>query len=192
MLDKIVLDLETQKDFAQVGGRNKPHLLRVSVAGIYAYQEEKYYCFTESELSKVSDFLAAADQVIGFNILQFDYAVLQPYLNFPLTEIPTLDILEEIEKVLGHRISLESVASQTLGSRKTGTGLAAIKLWKNGQLEELKKYCLSDVKLTKGIYEYGQKYGRLLYQDFFETREIPVDFPEPSPRTKLARQPSLF
>lgn len=192
MTNKIVLDLETQKDFAEAGGRSRQHLLKVSVAGIYVYPDDKYYCFQENEISKLAEMLASADQIIGFNIKQFDYAVLQPYLNFPLEQIPTLDILLETEKMLGHRISLESIATATLGSGKTGSGLQAIRLWKTGQIEELKKYCLNDVKLTREIYEYGQKYGKVLYRDFFETREIRVNFPEPAVRFNIVKQPSLF
>ncbi len=192
MLNKIVLDVETQKDFSEVGGRSKNHLLRVSVAGLYSYQDNQYHAFEERELHKMGEYLYQADQIIGFNIRQFDYEVLRPYFNFSLNEIPTLDILEEIEKILGHRISLETVASATLGTGKSGTGINAIRLWKTGQIDELKKYCLNDVKLTRGIYEYGLKYGRLLYQDFFETREMPVAFIEPEPRKNIVRQASLF
>ena len=192
MLKKIVLDLETQKEFAEVGGKNHLNLLRVSVAGIYSYPEEKYFVFEEPEVHKLGEVLSSADQIIGYNIRQFDLEVLRPYFNFSLEGVPVLDILEEIEKILGHRISLASVASATLGSSKTGSGLNAIALWKNGQISDLKKYCLNDVKLTRGIYDYGQKYGRLLYQDFFETREIPVKFAQPKARENVVTQASLF
>lgn len=192
MTNKIILDLETQKDFAEIGGRNRNHLLRVSVAGIYSYPAHQYQIFEERELHKLGELLSAADQIIGFNILQFDCAVLKPYLNFKLENVPALDILVEIEKVLGHRIGLQSLTSATLGAKKTGTGINAIRLWKNGMLKELKEYCLNDVKLTKEIYDYGQKHGKLLYQDFFETREIPVNFPEPAPRANIMKQTSLF
>lgn len=190
--NKIVLDVETQKNFSEVGGRGKHHLLRVSVAGIYSYPENKYYCFEERQLHKLGEILSAADQIIGFNVRQFDYAVLQPYLNFSVEAIPTLDILEQIEKILNHRVSLEIVAQATLGVGKIGSGTEAINLWRSGRIEELKKYCLNDVKLTREIYEYGQKYGRILYKDFFETREIPVNFAEAPLRANVVRQGSLF
>lgn len=192
MLNKIILDLETQKDFAEVGGRNKHHLLRVSVAGVYSYAEDKYSTFLEKKIHKLAELLAGADQIIGYNIRQFDYEVLRPYLNFRLEEIPTLDLLEEIEKVLGHRIGLEAVATATLGAGKTGTGLAAINLWRTGRLRELAEYCLNDVRLTREIYEYGKKFGKLLYKDFFEVREIPVNFPEAVARLNVVKQSVLF
>lgn len=192
MLNKIVLDLETQKDFSEAGGRGRQRQLRVSVAGIYSYSDDKYSVFEESEIHKLGEILMISDQIIGFNVKQFDLEVLRPYYNFSLDRVPILDILIEIEKVLGHRIGLDVVAEATIGQKKTGTGLAAINLWRAGNLEALKQYCLNDVKLTRQIYEYGRENGKLLYKDFFEVREIPVSFPEAEPRANVVRQGSLF
>jgi hypothetical protein len=47
MLKKLVFDLETQKEFADVGGRGKNHLLKVSVCGVYDYSQDKYLMFEE-------------------------------------------------------------------------------------------------------------------------------------------------
>ena len=192
MLNKIVLDLETQKDFSEAGGRGRQRQLRVSVAGIYSYSDDKYSVFEESEIHKLGEILMISDQIIGFNVKQFDLEVLRPYYNFSLDRVPILDILIEIEKVLGHRIGLDVVAEATIGQMKTGTGLAAINLWRAGNWEALKQYWLNDVKLTRQIYEYGRENGKLLYKDFFEVREIPVSFPEAEPRANVVRQGSLF
>src|ERR1051326_3561923 len=115
-LKKIVLDLETQKSFEEVGGRGKNHLLKISVCGIYDYSDNKYSIYEERELSRLAPILQKADQIIGFNIKDFDFEVLQPYLNFDIHQIPYFDILEDIDRVLGHRINLESVAQGTLGT----------------------------------------------------------------------------
>lgn len=192
MLNKIVLDLETQKDFSEVAAKNRNRLLRVSVAGVYFYQTDQFQCFEEKELTRLGEMLSRADQVIGYNIKGFDFEVLQPYLNFPLKDLPALDILEEIEKILGHRIRLEAVAQATLGTGKTGSGRQAIDLWRTGQIQELKDYCLKDVELTRDLYNYGQANGKLLFQDFFATREIPLNFPEPLARINVITQASLF
>ena len=191
-MDKIVLDLETQKSFDEVGGRSSHGKLRVSVCGIYSYKQDQYLCFDESNLTKLGEILQEVDLVIGYNIKQFDFQVLQPYFNFQMDTVPALDILEEEEKVLGHRIRLEAIAQATLGTGKTGSGLAAISLWKSGRIEDLKSYCLSDVKLTREIYEYAKDKGKLLFQDFFETREIAVSFSEPMMRLNTTVQTSLF
>jgi len=192
MLKKIVLDLETQKSFQEVGGRGKNHLLKISVCGIYDYVTDRYQVFEEHELPKLSPILQTADQIIGYNIKDFDFEVLKPYLNFDIHQVPYLDLLQEIEKVLQHRIKLELVSQGTLGSGKTGTGLEAIMYFKNGRFDLLKKYCLDDVKITKQIYDYALRNQKLLYKDFFKTKEITLKIIEAVPRIGVQHQTALF
>lgn len=192
MLKKIVLDLETQKSFEDVGGRGKNHLLKVSVCGVYDYVSDQYLIYEEHELPKLAPLLQSADQIIGFNIKQFDFEVLQPYLNFDLSSIPYFDILEEIDKALGHKIKLESVAQATIGSGKSGNGLEALLYYKNGKMDLLKKYCLDDVRVTKQVYDYALANQKLLYRDYFAIKEIPVVCKEPASRVGVARQEVLF
>ncbi len=191
-LKKIVLDLETQNSFQDVGGRGKNHLLKISVCGVYFYETDKYVTYEESEIGKLAPLLQTADQIIGYNIKDFDFEVLQPYLNFNIFEVPYLDLLVDIEKAIGHRVKLESVAQATLGTGKSGTGLQAILYWRNGRLDELKKYCLDDVRVTKQVYEYGLKNGKVLYSDYFKTKECPVTFTEAKARGQVLHQASLF
>ena len=123
MAEKLVIDLETQKDFNEVDGR-RLELLGVSVAGVYSYEENRYDAYLEADLkTKLAPRLQAADLIIGFNIRRFDMPVLQPYVPFSVTALPMLDIMEEIVKNLGHRLSLESLAQATLGRGKSGHGL---------------------------------------------------------------------
>ena len=192
MLKKIVLDLETQKLFEEVGGRGKNHLLKISVVGIYDYTTDKYSTFEEYELPKLYPLLQTADQIIGFNIKDFDFEVLKPYINFDIDAIPYLDLLEEVAKVLGHRIKLEDIAQATLGSGKSGSGKDAITYFRQGRMDALKKYCLDDVKVTKQIYEYALKNNKLLYKDFFKVKEIPLKLLETVEREGVQHQAALF
>jgi DEAD/DEAH box helicase domain-containing protein len=192
MLKKIVLDLETQKEFAEVGGRGKNHLLKVSVCGVYDSTTDKYSIYEERELSRLAPILQTADQIIGYNIKDFDFQVIQPYLNFDIFSVPYLDLLEEIEKVLGHRIKLEDVAQGTLGTGKSGSGKEALVYFKNGRMDLLKKYCLDDVKITKQVYDYALKNQKLLYRDFFKMKEIPLKIVEAQPRVGVMHQAALF
>jgi len=192
MLKKIVLDLETQKSFQEVGGRGRNHLLKISVVGIYDYSTDKYQIFREHEIPKLSALLQTCDQIIGYNIKDFDFEVLSPYLNFDIRQTPYYDLLEEIGKVLGHRIKLEDVAQATLGKGKSGTGLEAITFFKQGRWNELSKYCLDDVKATKQIYDYALTNNKLLYRDFFKIKEIPLKISEPRARVGVKHQAALF
>jgi DEAD/DEAH box helicase domain-containing protein len=192
MLKKIVLDLETQNLFQDVGGRGKNHLLKVSLCGIYDYSRDQYLMYEESELPKLAPLLQSADQIIGFNIKDFDFQVLQPYLNFDLSEIPYYDLLEEINKAIGHRIKLESVAQGTLGAGKSGDGKEAVLYYRNGRMDLLKKYCQRDVQVTRQIYEYALKNQKVLYRDYFAVKEIPLVVTEAVSREGVTHQAVLF
>jgi DEAD/DEAH box helicase domain-containing protein len=180
MAEKLVLDLETQKDFNEVAGR-KPELLGVSVCGVYSYEQNRFDAYLEADLaSALGPRLQAANLIIGFNIRRFDLPVLQPYLPYPVASLKVLDIMEEIVKNLGHRLSLESLATATLGRGKSGHGLEALQWFKEGRFDLITKYCLDDVKLTKELYDYGQQHGRLFATSKFgaEKLQIPVFWPE--------------
>ncbi len=163
---KIVFDLETKKTFDEVGGYTNNHLLGVTVCGVYEYVTGKYRAYKESELGEMEKLFSQADLLIGFNSKSFDNVVLQPYFtNLDLSGVPHLDILEETVKVLGHRLKLESVAQSTLYEGKSGSGLDAIRYYREGDWDSLIKYCLDDVRVTKEVYEYGLRHGRLWYQN---------------------------
>lgn len=171
----VVLDIETQKGFHEVD-RKKLHLLKVSVACIYDSRTDKYLAFEEKELMKLEEYLKKTDLIIGFNVRDFDMEVLAPYLLTPVKNFPILDLLVEFEKVRGHRISLQSVAQATLKSSKSGSGWDALQLFKDGKMEELKKYCFDDVRITREVYEYGLKHGKILFisNRDYQTHEVPV------------------
>ncbi|MCK4326303.1 ribonuclease H-like domain-containing protein [bacterium] len=175
--NRIVLDLETQKSFDEVRGRNL-HLLRVSVVGIYLLVKDQYMTFEEEEIPKLEEILKEASLIIGFNQKRFDLPVLQPYLSIPASQLPTLDIMQEITEMVGHRVSLQSVALATLGEGKSGHGLDAIRYFRQGEMDKLKKYCLDDVRLTKELYEYGLKHGQLSFTTKWgrDKQTVPVKF----------------
>ena len=180
MAERLVLDLETQKEFAEVEAR-KTELLGISVVGVYSYQDDRYDAYLEADVSTtLAPRLQAAELLIGFNIRRFDLAVLQPYLPYAVTTLPVLDIMEEVVKNLGHRLSLESLAQATLGRGKSGHGLDALKWFKEGRFDLITKYCLDDVKLTKELYDYGKEHGRLFATSRFsaDKLQIAVFWPE--------------
>ena len=61
------------------------------------YKTNKYTAYEEHELGKLAPVLQTADQIIGYNIKDFDFEVLKPYLNFDINEVPCLDLLAEID-----------------------------------------------------------------------------------------------
>ncbi len=175
--DYVVLDVETQKSFDEVKGRNFAEL-GISVAGLYRHSLKKYEAYEEKDLGQLNQILSDATVVVGFNTKGFDYTVLQPYLKIPLQKIKTLDIMDEIKNILGHRVSLNSVSKATLNEGKNGDGLEAIRLYKAGEIEKIKTYCLNDVRLTKEVYEFALKHHFLRYlsKDGQNSLEVKVNW----------------
>ena len=157
----IVFDIETKHSFDEVGGKQNFHKLGVSVIGVYNYVLDKYLTFEEHEIPEFEKMLSESDRVIGFNIHHFDLPVLKPYVALNTKTLQTLDLMEDIERNAGFRVSLDNLAEFTLGARKSGDGMQAIRWYKEGKINEIKKYCLKDVELTKNLYEYGAKNGHV-------------------------------
>jgi len=177
----IVFDIETQKTFDEVGGFDNKEQLGVSYVGVYSYSQDTFFGFFEDELEKLEKIMEIErPMLIGFNSINFDVPVLQPYFkNLDLSALPHLDILKEIEKDLGHRLKLESVAQGTLFAGKSGNGLDAIKWYREGDYESLAKYCLDGVRVTRDVYEYGKRHGLLYYPSGGDRKPITINWGEP-------------
>jgi DEAD/DEAH box helicase domain-containing protein len=164
MSKEVVLDIETQNSFADVGGAFHDKL-KISLIGVYFYETDEYVSYLEHELPNLWPRLEHAERIIGYNTKGFDYPCMNAYYPGDISEFPSLDLLEEIAKGLGFRVKLDDVASATLGYGKSGHGLQAIEFFRKGELTKLRDYCLMDVKITKEVYEYGRDKGEVFYFD---------------------------
>jgi DEAD/DEAH box helicase domain-containing protein len=169
----VVLDLETKHTFREY---SDPRKLGISVAAIYDYQNDQGRVFLESELASLYPILEAASYVIGFNIRSFDLPVLSAYYPGDISTFLLFDILDDIREKIGRRIALNDLIAATLGKKKTGHGLMAIDYFKEGKWEELKKYCLDDVMLTKALFEEGIAQKNVYYLNEAGKVVIPVDW----------------
>ncbi|MBI2640268.1 MAG: WYL domain-containing protein [Candidatus Sungbacteria bacterium] len=175
--DTLVIDIETKKAFAEVGGEQNIKELGISVAGVYSYMKGAFFAFEEHELSQLGEMLKDTEHVIGFNINHFDIPVMEPYLGeASFANIAVIDLFEHVLNSLGHRAGLGALAKATLGEGKSGHGLEALQWFREGRVEDVKKYCLDDVRLTRDLYEYGKKHGHVLFESNIDgkTRSVPV------------------
>lgn len=156
----LILDLETKFTFRQY---DKPKKLGVSVAAVFDYSDNLTKVFLEKELSKLFPLLENASYIIGYNVKSFDIPVLQGYYPGKVENFSLFDILDDIKEKIGRRLALNDIIFATLGKKKTGHGLLAIEYYKQGEWEKLKRYCLDDVLLTKELFEYGVKNGKIFY-----------------------------
>jgi len=158
-------DLETQKLAEEVGGWQNTHLMRVSVAVLHEVPADTFKAYREHEIQGLIEDLKRLDLIVGFNISRFDYRVLRAYTPFNLERLPTFDILGEIHKVLGFRLSLGHLAERTLGRSKGGDGLQAVRWFRQGEWENLITYCTEDVIITRDLFYHGLEKGYLVYRD---------------------------
>jgi len=167
MLDKIVLDIETKNSFADVGGKQNLHQLKISLIGVYSYNRNEFLAFEEKESHLFEKFLKEVGVIVGFSICNFDLPIIEKNINYRFDNHIIFDILKEIEEKRGHKIGLNELAQANIGAGKNGNGLEAIELYKEGRIEELKRYCLNDVKITKDLYELILKQDYLIIPSKF-------------------------
>lgn len=171
----VYFDLETQKSADEVGGWGNINRMGLSVGVTYSTARGDYKIYGEKQVNDLLNELQRADLVVGFNILRFDYEVLHGYTPFDLTQLPTLDMLVDLQAILNHRLSLDSIATATFGVEKTAEGLQAIEWFKEGKMLEIAEYCCYDVKITKLVHEYGCSQRQLHYNNRFGKKlTVPV------------------
>lgn len=173
MRHPLIIDLETQHTFREY---SSPSKLGISVVGIYDYTDRAFKSFTEEAIPSLYPILEHASYIIGYNSNSFDLAVLEGYYPGDMSQFKTFDLLEDIRGILGKRLSLNDVVGATLNKHKSGHGLQAIHLYKEGKREELKKYCLDDVALTKELFEYGVRHHEIFYPHGAGKNKIKVDW----------------
>jgi len=168
MSNIVYFDLETQQSADEVGGWDNVRDMRMSVGVTYSTARGGYKIYGEKQVNDLIEELRRADLVVGFNTVKFDYTVLvghNPF--FDPEQIASLDMLLELQKTLQHRLSLDSIATATLGVEKTAEGLQAIRWFKEGKLADIAEYCCFDVKITKLVHEYGMANKQLYYNNRF-------------------------
>lgn len=170
----VVFDLETQNIFSDVGG-NDPANLDISVACFYDSGTDTYTALSIDELAQAWPIVEHADVLVGYNSNHFDIPLLNKYYPGDLRTIKSIDILESIRASLGRRLRLDSVAEATVGAKKSADGLQAVRWWREGKIDEIKKYCLQDVKVTKKVFDYALEHGHVKFKDGRQKREIPLD-----------------
>jgi len=159
----VYFDLETQKSAAEVGGWHNKKAMKVALGVTYSTARGTYEIYQESDVYALLQELQRADQVVGYNVIDFDFEVLAPYAVFDLSQVPVLDLMRDVEKTIGSRIGLDAISEQTIGAGKTADGMESLKWWKEGKLLPIAEYCCYDVKATKLVHEYGLQYGCVFY-----------------------------
>ncbi len=157
-------DLETQKSADDVGGWGNIHKMGLAIGVLWDSVDQDYFVYEEKDAKNLVKKLRTADLVVGFNVIGFDYAVLQPYSDFDLQEINTFDMLVDIKKLLNFRLSLNHLAQHTLDAKKSADGLVSLQWYKEGKIDKIIHYCKQDVEITRDLFLFGEENGYVNYQ----------------------------
>jgi DEAD/DEAH box helicase domain-containing protein len=164
-MNYVFFDLESQNLFQDVGGRDNIDKLLVACAVTWSTQKNDFSVYWEKDVPKLIEELKSATKVIGFNLRGFDYQVLQPYTpETRFASLPTLDLLLDLQKLLGFSISLDSIASATLGTTKSADGVQSVQWFRDGELDKVAEYCKLDVDITRQVFEFGRDNGYIFYK----------------------------
>mgnify|MGYP001601633106 CR=1 FL=1 len=170
----ITFDIESTSE-SLVRGRIDVNEQELTVVAIHDSLTNEYSSYTKEELPKLWSILEDADLLIGFNSDAFDIPLLNRYYPGELSHLRSLDLMTEVQKVLGRRIRLQSLAEATLGRGKSGDGLQASEWWKEGKKDKVREYCIEDVRLTRELYDYALAHDVLKYKDLQKIRDIKLD-----------------
>ncbi|NJC97992.1 MAG: helicase [Anaerolineales bacterium] len=159
----VYFDLESQKLFQEVGGRD-PSKLLLACGVTWSTDRNDFAIYWEKDVQALIAELKAADRVVGFNIIGFDFEVLKPYApNENFRAFRSKDMLQDIFRALNFRLSLDSIAKATLGATKTADGIKSVEWFRNGELNRVAEYCMADVDITRRVYEFGRDNGFVYY-----------------------------
>lgn len=173
-MNVITFDIETISQSA-VRRRVDPSQQELTVVAVHDSQTNEFSSYTQEELPKFWPIIEKADMLVGFNSDTFDIPILNRYYPGDLTKIHSLDLLVEVQKVLGRRIRLQLLAQATLGLGKSGDGLQAMDWWRQGLIDKVRSYCIEDVRITRALYDYAILNQKLKYKDLRDIRDIKLD-----------------
>jgi DEAD/DEAH box helicase domain-containing protein len=170
----VTFDIETANTIPALD-RNNLSKLEISIVGVHDSETNEYTSYTKEEFPKLWPIIEKADMLIGYNSDAFDIPILNNYYPGDLSRIRSLDLMVEVQKVLGRRLRLQSLAEATLGRGKGGDGLKAIEWWAQGLVDKVREYCIEDVRITRELFDYAVKRGVLKYKDLRDIRDIKLD-----------------
>lgn len=171
---QITFDIETANILPSFQ-RGDMTQLELALVGIHDSETGEYSSYVKEELPQLWPIIERADVLIGYNSDSFDIPLLNRYYPGDLTKIKSLDLMVEVQKVLGRRLRLQSLAQATLGRGKGGDGLKSVEWWQQGLVDKVREYCIEDVRITRELFDYALKNQSLKYMDFKTKRDVKLD-----------------
>lgn len=176
--DVVVLSLETREDRSTCSQPSKVHTLGLAMAVTYSFRTDTFASWRAEYIHDLVRTLGAARLVVGGNPLGMEYKILGPYTGRNLSSLPTLDLLLEITKALGKRLSLDLVTGPTLETPWSSSRSEASTHFREGRIAEAATMCKEGARVIRDLFLHGVQHGSLMFQPSpGEDRQVlPVGF----------------
>lgn len=171
-MSDVYLDLETLRLSHEVpGGWSNISQFGLAVAVTWdALQGFRHWY--EKDAGQLVSELGRFSRVITFNGDRFDFEVLRGYASVEELQAKSFDLLADLKGRLGHRVRFDDLASETLGSAKSGSGLDAVEWWRAGKKAKVVEYCEKDVQLLVDVVAFARRNGYVV----IGSRRVSVDW----------------
>lgn len=180
------LDIETQHLITEFEGgwKNPENYGKIKIAELGILQNGVYTTFEENNINDLIPELDKSELIVGHNIIQFDFKILEHYfpknimLNIYLKSFDTMLELNKFTSDAGW-VSLDDIAQRNFGMKKTEDSIKIPEMWRNGEKDKVKEYLLNDLEMTKKFYLLGKKghtfkYDHKVYGKSHGEREVYV------------------
>lgn len=137
------------------------HVMLPESAGLAVATAKEITCWRDvvpskgaSPFKELFDAFDAADVIVGYNSLDFDMPLLKKHYGSKEARryidhrIKSLDVFSRVRSTTGVWPKLDDLLCANQLGAKCGDGAQAIQLWQDGRRDELKAYCMTDVRRT--------------------------------------------
>ncbi|HXO43927.1 MAG TPA: ribonuclease H-like domain-containing protein [Candidatus Cybelea sp.] len=169
---EIYLDIETLRLSHEVqGGWSNIPGFGVAVAVTWD-KENNFRRWFEPDAKNLVAELETFTHIVTFNGNRFDLEVLRAYAPIDGLRRRSFDVHEELHRLLGHRVKLDQLAKDTLGTAKSGDGIEAVGWWRAGERDRVAAYCEQDVAILRDVVLHGRAKGYVIVK----SRQVSVEW----------------
>jgi len=174
----ISFDLQTKKSFEDVGGKKAIHKMGISVASLFYYERYQIKQFLEQDSESLIFELKNSRYIFGIGLHKFIFKLLKAYSDYDLYSLPRIDLIEYFKRKLRVKNPLEGLFLGTLGfKKKFYNETYCPKLFKSGNINEIRKISKKNVKDLHGLLHFGLKHNFVYFIDPKGLRwKIPVNW----------------
>jgi DEAD/DEAH box helicase domain-containing protein len=171
-IEEVYLDIETLRLSHEVeGGWGNIQGFGLAVAVTWD-AGNAFRAWFEADAARLVAELDDCKSIVTFNGNRFDLEVLRHYVPGHKLLARSFDVHEDLYRRLGHRVKLDQLARDTLGTAKSGDGTQAVSWWRAGEKKKVVEYCEKDVAILRDLVTYGRDKGHVV----LSSRQISVDW----------------